>query len=777
MLNTMIRKALLYKVGYAENANQANPIETEYYRIFKRQGGENNNMRGAYPGPIESALNFSYWFGEEDFGKIFFQVDERDYTNSDEGQIVNFSIVDNRWGEEFELSCQETNVEIQNHTTTTLSVDYDLIVPGDNQLINNSISYFSNMVSRFKPTVTDNSTLTVESEVKIDMYNSELIIEEGSTLIIEDGAIFTAKRGISKIIVNGNIQIGNNVLFTADDDSKIELVFTNGTLNISNCDFVNAEIKSSCDELNISLCDFSKSFVSQCIGDLSISGTSTNPTTFSESSVLAFDPTANPALSDNEVSINYCSFITAYDGANSMIEIYGYKSFLITNNVIDNSLTPASCSHGISIHYSGFKEPYNVYEISNNEIYYSFGSGYVLSGITVYSGIAFLKDNYVHLNNIGIQSLRNAQVEIFGNKLANYESETQRIKNNSLYQVYASTDAYPTAMHWNVIYGGSTDCFVYHDVENSLPKVDARWNYWGTSFDADVNLCPIRHYDYEPIWELNGGMLQSSTAQQLYETGLGQIADSSFTTAKTTFKQVVTDFPTEEPSIFSMKELLYLEPLADNNFTDLKDWYLTETAVIAEPRLEELGKDLANKCDEKLENYPDAISWYESIIQNPPSIEDSIFAIIDLEHLYWQMGIDTNLRSIPYTGSLVQFIPKSFNGLRNHRDELLGLLHGGKNHVSDENETIEVTEEYFIKNLPNPFTSTTTFDYFVTTPSNYNIVVYSQAGKLIKKIELGYLVKGNHSKNINMSDFSSGIYFYSLQQNGKTLAMNKMVIY
>ena len=738
-------------------------------------------MRGAYSGSIETGLDFGYWFGNDDFGKIYFIINEHDSNNQDDGTIESFSIVDNRWGEEFELACEQTNVPIVNNNLTTLFVDYDLLVPGDNQIISDNTLLFSNMVCRFQPVINNNSTLTIQNHVKLDMYNSTLTIDEGSTLVIGDNATITAKRGVSKIIVNGNIQIGNNVTFTADEGSTIEIYLNNNQpVSIANCTFNNCKLKSSTETLTVSQCNFTNSYLEQSIANLSV-----DVSDFSNSSILASNPTMGPLQIDNNVTISNCDFETAYIEANSIIEIYGYKNFEITNNTIDNISNPDNTYHGISVHYSGAKEPDCIHTIANNEILCSYGfCDNELSGITVYSSIADISANYIHANKIGIQSLGNSEVTIVGNENAVYENETQRIKNNSLYQFYASSNAFPIQMHWNAIYSSdNSDCFVFHDVDMSSnpPDVDVSNNYWGTAFNPSVNLCPKGHYIYEPVWYLSTNQIALTNAQQLFETGLNQISDSNYVSAKSTFQQVVTLYPEEEPAISSLKEVFYLEPLAGNNFSDLKDWYLTDTTILSHDKLLKLAQNLSNKCDEKLENYPDAIAWYESIIENPETIQDSIFAIIDLEHLYWQMGIDTNLRSSGYIGNMPQFKPNSFEEYKDKKDELLLLLHGIQSNqtTSDEknisNENIKKEGE-LLQNFPNPFKRYTKISYNLKTVSNVQLKVFSFTGQLIRKIDEGTKVKGMHYVDFYTNNLTNGVYYYSLVINGRVAETKKMLI-
>jgi hypothetical protein len=771
------RNSIRFDIDFGVNALDNTPeIGHGTYSAFAQKGGNYPILGYQNYDPLEVVLDYNQFFSKEDVGKLYLNVK---HGNSNSfGYLSQFSIVDYRWGETFELD-SEIETDTLEYYINWFSIDYDLIVPGDDQDITHDDTLYSNMVSRFNPTVKNNTTLTIENGVEIDMYNSNLIIEEGSTLIIEDNAIFTAKRGISKIIVNGNIQVDSNVTFSADEESTIELHLKTST-EFTECIFNNCTIESIADPLEISQCDFTNSYIKQTISDIEISDSD-----FSNSSIIASNPTMIPIQLENFASVTNCDFTTAFDGANSIIEIYGYKSYQVSDNIIDNISNPESTFHSISIDGSGTTESGYLHEISNNEVFCSYGfCDNDLSGITIYSSIANLQDNYIHGNVIGLQSLGNSQIYVNGNQNATNETQTQRIKNNSRYQVYASREAFPLEMHWNAIYSSDNSQFyVYHDVDMSTnpPDVDVQRNYWGPNFDPDINLCPFRHYIYEPVWDLSSGQLVQTSAQQLFETGLDQIADSNYTDAKSTFQQVVTSYPNEEPARNSLKEILYLEPLAGNNFAGLKNWYLTEPVILNNEQLFRLAQNLANKCDEKLENYPDAIEWYESIIENPETLEDSIFAIIDLEHLYWQMGIDTNLRSISYVGRLVQFKPKSFKDFKDHKDELLSLLHGGQSNSTENEESEQVFNDFkrngeLLQNIPNPFNGTTRISYHLLYESDVKLNIYSYNGQLINTIFAGLKSEGTHSTVIDASGFKSGIYFYSISINGQVTDIKKMTI-
>ncbi len=87
---------------------------------------------------------------------------------------------------------------------------------------------------------------------------------------------------------------------------------------------------------------------------------------------------------------------------------------------------------------------------------------------------------------------------------------------------------------------------------------------------------------------------------------------------------------------------------------------LLTLGVQAREKYAHLASYLANKCDEELCYWQESIIWHQNIINNPnSSFNDSLFASIDLEHLYlklgvsnnsdWQESTDTLLSSLPYS--------------------------------------------------------------------------------------------------------------------------------
>lgn len=630
-------------------------------------------------------------------------------------------------------------------------------------------------------TVTNNAILTIPTNGQLFFENEGvLIIDAGATLVLEDNISIIATNESNKLQVYGELQVGDNISFSAEGENLFEIIIVNTSLSVSfdYSTFQNTFFNCESNSLSILNSDLTFSAVQQTTGDLNVLFSTLN-----NSSVKAVNTFPNI---ENSFVIAQNSFTNGFPTTNAIVEVDGYTNYLIEENTIQNDISTLGLFYGISVSNSG-GDRLHYYKIEDNSIVSTTACGNQAPcaiGLTVFSSYAEITNNIIKDNDVGIEILHNSITEISGNKNASFEDETQLIKNNSKYQVFISSTAFPTNFHWNAIYEDSYSLyFIFrHIVPGGIyPKADVRYNYWGMYFNANINLYPLNHYGYEPTWNLGGGSpINQTDAGQLYLNAINQVADSTFVIAKSTFQQVVITYPETDFAKSSMRELLNLEPLADNNFSVLKNWYLTEPVIQNNDLLKKIGNDLAAKCDERLENYSDAITWYESVIENPETLEDSIFAIIDLEHVYLQMGIDTNLRSGNYIGRMPQYKPVSIKAHQKHRDELLALLlkHQGQNNASEDDIDNDVLSQsgLLFQNAPNPFKGSTQIPYKLKNSADVKLHIYSYTGQLIKTINIGIKSKGTHSIEFDASGLKSGLYFYSICINGQNTDSRKMTI-
>ncbi len=96
--------------------------------------------------------------------------------------------------------------------------------------------------------------------------------------------------------------------------------------------------------------------------------------------------------------------------------------------------------------------------------------------------------------------------------------------------------------------------------------------------------------------------------------------------------------------------------------------------------------------------------------------------------------------------------------------------------VGIENQSESIIEDYkLFQNYPNPFNPVTTISYMLTNPAYVKLAVYSLNGQLVQTLVNEKKEEGIHKVYFNASDLSSGIYFYNLTVNGKSIKNMKML--
>jgi hypothetical protein len=77
---------------------------------------------------------------------------------------------------------------------------------------------------------------------------------------------------------------------------------------------------------------------------------------------------------------------------------------------------------------------------------------------------------------------------------------------------------------------------------------------------------------------------------------------------------------------------------------------------------------------------------------------------------------------------------------------------------------------------PNPFNPSTTIRYSIPESGNITLQVYNITGQLVKTlIDNEYRASGSYDVKVDMSKFSSGVYFYTLRQNSN-FTTKKMIL-
>lgn len=511
------------------------------------------------------------------------------------------------------------------------------------------------------------------------------------------------------------------------------------------------------DKLNISGCTFKYSNFISNLHDAEIS-----ESTF-DFCTAYLESTAPP---DSDANIKKCNFngISNFMGISLIVKYF--DQFDIDSNMVTNS------DVGIYVDGSGWrKRSY----LTNNTV-----NNCITTGVSVYYVKALMEGNYIHDNSgTGLTLNTVCDVRIVGNHLAHDVDETQRIMDNGGFEILSAVaESFPSKLGYNAIIDDDNNATNDYLVKcgplviNDLIVVQ---NYWGNNFNPTEDFFPTYAYDYLPIFYLNYNAAIKSDAELLFDLAEEKYEQGDYSTAQSTYKQIVEQYPGTGYAHTAMKTLINVAYNYNNDFNTLKQFYTSDSIILADSSLTKLGDFLGNQCEVMLQNWPTAIDWFENKILNPPSFADSIYAIIDLERTYLLMQ-QGGTKSSHYIGSMPEYIPESSLAHTENTQYLLSLLPGdSKNNILEESLG-KLKPGELLQNAPNPFKVNTQIWYKLDNTANIAINIFDYTGKRIKTFKQGTINEGTHSVSFSSEGLAAGIYFYTIEVNGSLSDSKKMTI-
>jgi parallel beta-helix repeat protein len=611
-------------------------------------------------------------------------------------------------------------------------------------------------------TVTNNATLTIPDGGELRFEgNGKLIIDEGATLVISENVVFESLVS-TDLIIEGNLTIGENVTFTSSGPLW-DVYLNNSSLQTSfeNCNFVKCRLHNFGQSISVKNSSFDDCFM--MLSHRGIVNISDN-TSFNRTWLYL----ENTEDNNNMAIVKDCNFSTDYTMV--AIDLWNYNLYDIDNNTIDGYY------NGMQIIHSGYGDS-KKNMIRNNTI-----TNCTQKGILAYSSRGAINNNHISNNRYGVWLGDHSSMRLYGFSGAANPAQTQEIRDNDSYEVYASQYSFPIYLRYNMIedddnIGGATDALVYYNEgSGGMTLKDAKYNCWeemGGSFNASVDLFP-NGYIWEPTWCPGCAGGGAEPDEDMFEEAGNLFEVEDYTGAKTMYENLIDQYPESKYAKAAMQELFALEKYVTNDYNGLKQYYGTNATVQAEPGLAETGEYMATKCDIKLENWPGAIDYYENIILDPETLEDSIFAIIDLGYVYFVM--ENSAYKSAYTGNLVQYKPESKEQFFDYRNYLLSLIPGDQMSETMNENIAGLNEGELLQNVPNPFKGSTQILYKLNTESIVQLIVYNYTGQIVSTINEGTKTKGNHFIGFDATGLKNGIYFYSITINGKTTDSKKMTI-
>ncbi len=455
----------------------------------------------------------------------------------------------------------------------------------------------------------------------------------------------------------------------------------------------------------------------------------------------------------------------SFNNTSKGIYLKTFIDYTIESNIIQD--------YGHGLYLFRCSGPQNSRDITGNSIH-----GNSTSGIFVYNSYANIFDNPgIYENGVGIQCNNYSNVEIEGNEEAVHISETQRIHDNTGNQIRADEFSFPY-LKWNAIWKNyNTEPLVYWDnVGESTPE-DISNNFWGDPqyFDPEEDFYPVQSFDWEPVWEIGYGLPPKGDDELLYEGAAAKAVAGDFSGAKGDYMQLVSDYTDSQFAEAALKELLPLEYSVSNDYASLRQYYLNDPGIIGNNKLHAVAVNLANWCYVEMGDYNSAIQYFNDILTNPPSYHDSLYAIIDIDYIYYLMNTNGYKSSLSDNSLIFDMAVKE------QHDEFIDFhnaLFFPQKELSKElkNKIETMGSGELIQNYPNPFNNQTEIWFKLDKPANVILNFYDYSGKLIHSINEGEVSGGNHNVVYSNKNLSPGLYFYTLVTDGIITDTKKMTV-
>jgi hypothetical protein len=411
-----------------------------------------------------------------------------------------------------------------------------------------------------------------------------------------------------------------------------------------------------------------------------------------------------------------------------------------------------------------------------------------------------IKNNWIRKNSYGLVGFHNSDLEVLGDSTAEDYSETQFIGDNTRCQCLFNFASFPTEFHWNVIrdtiqYSNQNHPFIktvdYDELMQDTtgatewmgsPYLDVIQNCWVNDTNPSDRLYPEGAYLWQDPWCPGGGghLKTEDIAKSIYYQAYNDIYDSSYLAAESEFKQVIAEYPQSKYAMASLKGLYALNPaLYDSNYSSLKNYCDSLAFLPGDSLLGKTAEWFSIRCNIENENYQQAVNSLDSILANPGTYADSVFALIDLSEIYSEMGDSSDLKQSLVTNN-PQVIPGSYKQFIAQRKEWIDLLLKSNDERPNDifppandnffNSTGEITSVF-----PNPFQQQFTFKIELLKEGILEISVVSTIGQQVLNLNYGRKSAGNYKETLSLPTVQNGILFLVLRLDGAIIDSKKIL--
>ncbi|MCH8305962.1 MAG: T9SS type A sorting domain-containing protein [Candidatus Marinimicrobia bacterium] len=106
-----------------------------------------------------------------------------------------------------------------------------------------------------------------------------------------------------------------------------------------------------------------------------------------------------------------------------------------------------------------------------------------------------------------------------------------------------------------------------------------------------------------------------------------------------------------------------------------------------------------------------------------------------------------------------------------------GVIMSYRNVVGINDRTGETAQEFhLIQNYPNPFNPKTNISYSLPVSGDVSLIIYNLSGEEVTRLVDGHMPSGTYTTTWNASNVASGIYFYRLKSDNRTVTRKMLLL-
>ena len=315
-------------------------------------------------------------------------------------------------------------------------------------------------------------------------------------------------------------------------------------------------------------------------------------------------------------------------------------------------------------------------------------------------------------------------------------------------EIYLASSSYPSIKYNNIwdYDTGPIGIMVYKDYSSNSGALTATDNWWGC-------MAPVDSFFY---WGLGSAIDYSNySSSQLssfeeYELAMGYWDEGEYEDAARILRRTVLD-----DGAVGVNSVHYLAgcvgEMENGNFLQLRTFLQDVAAEHEDEEVAKVANRFATHCLTERCEYDGAMEEYDYARNHADCLRDSVEAVIDYLAVCELAGdgdLDAAAGDIP-----------------TQMHNMMELL---KERTAEGSTDILLPEDFMVvEAYPNPFNSTTTIAYNLSTTGEVKLSIHDLQGRLISVLQDGVQTAGYKKAVWNAGDQPSGLYLCRMESKGK----------